>query len=133
MQQQGNVIQGKGRILIIDDEEMIIEVGSQMLEALGYQVVTVRSGEEAIDQFQRMSGKFDLVILDMIMPGMGGSETFDALKEIDSTVKVILSSGYNLDQKANAILQRGCLGFLQKPFDLQSLSEIVEQTLVSSA
>ncbi len=121
------VVRGKERVLLVDDEEMITEVGYQMLTALGYEVDTASSGKEAIERFEK--GGVDLVILDMIMPGMGGGETFDALKGIDSRVQAILSSGYSLDQKASAILQRGCLGFLQKPFDLQTLSDKIRQVI----
>jgi two-component system cell cycle sensor histidine kinase/response regulator CckA len=70
-----------------------------------------------------------LVILDMIMPGMGGGETYDRLKEIDGDIKVLLSSGYSIDGEAREILDRGCNGFIQKPFNLKRLSRVVQDTL----
>ena len=123
------MIKGKEKILIVDDEEMIIEVGAQMLVALGYEIKTARSRRGAVEKFKEMHEELDLVILDMNMPGMDGEETFDALKDIDDEVKVILSSGYILNQEDSVIFQRGCLGFLQKPFDLQFLSNTIRQVL----
>jgi CheY-like chemotaxis protein len=81
------------------------------------------SGREALDLFQRNSNKIDLVIMDMIMPGMGGGETFDRLRNINPNVKVLLSSGYSVDGQATKILRRGCDGFIQKPFNLNQLAE----------
>ena len=119
----------KEKVLIVDDEELVNEVCAKMLEALGYEVEIAMSGAEAVEKFQKKCGEIDLVILDINMPGMGGGETFDALKEVDEGVKVIISSGYTHNRESSAILQRGCLGFLQKPFDLQSLSEKIREVL----
>ena len=71
-----------------------------------------------------------MVILDLIMPGMGGGEVYDILKEIDPKVKVLLSSGYSRDGQATEILSRGCDGFIQKPFNLQKLSEKLKQIIL---
>lgn len=123
-------VAGPESVLLIDDEDMIIDVGAEILKALGYEVLTARSGQEAIDFYEANMDKIDAVILDMIMPGMGGGEVFDALKKIDPDVKVLLSSGYSVDGEATEILKRGCKGFIQKPFDIRALSkklrEIVE-------
>jgi len=113
---------GHGSILLVDDEEMIISVGKKMLERLGYQVRIARSGQEALNIYEREREAIDLVIMDMIMPHMGGGEIFDRLKEIDENVRVLLSSGYSLEGEANEIMGRGCMGFIQKPFSLNSLS-----------
>lgn len=123
------MIKGKEKILIVDDEEMIIEVCAQMLVALGYEVKTAMCGRGAVEKFKEMHEELDLVIVDMNMPEMDGEETFDALKEIDDEVKVIISSGLILDRGNCAIFKRGCLGFLQKPFELQFLSEKIRQVL----
>jgi len=69
------------------------------------------------------------VILDMIMPDMGGGQTFDRLREIDPHIRVLLSSGYSIDGRAQEILNRGCNGFLQKPFNLQELSVKIREVL----
>ena len=120
---------GEGTILFVDDEDMIIDVGRIMLGKLGYRVLIARNGREALDAYGKQGEQIDLVILDMIMPGLGGGEIFDRLKEVDGNVKVLLSSGYSIDGQANEILDRGCMGFIQKPFTLNELSIKVRETL----
>jgi CheY-like chemotaxis protein len=100
-----------------------------MLEKIGYRVLTARSGREALDLYEKQKDKIDLVILDMIMPGMGGGETFDRIKKMDENVKVMLSSGYSIDGQAKDILERGCVGFIKKPFTLEDLSVKVREAL----
>jgi PAS domain S-box-containing protein len=117
------MLKGTGTILLIDDEKMILEVGRELLEELGYTVLSALSGREALDIFQKNSDKLDLVIMDMIMPGMGGGETFDRLRSINPNIKVLLSSGYSVNGQASKILNRGCDGFIQKPFNLNQLAE----------
>lgn len=124
------IIKGSGTILLIDDEEMILDVGIELLEELGYTVKSAMSGPEAIDVFKGERGKIDLIIMDMIMPGMGGGETYDRLKEIDPDIKVLLSSGYSINGQATKILRRGCDGFIQKPFNMNQLAEKVQRILV---
>ena len=116
------LLKGSETILLIDDEEIIIEIGQQLLEALGYTVFTAKSGEEAIDIYQKSMDKIDMVILDMVMPGMGGSETYDRLKEINPDIQTLLSSGYSMSGLAKEILAKGCNGFIQKPFGIKQLS-----------
>jgi PAS domain S-box-containing protein len=115
-------LSGSETILLVDDEDAIIDVGGQMLEKLGYRVLTANSGREAVEIYRKNQTRIDLVILDMIMAGMGGRETYESLKSLDSEVKVILSSGYSIDGQATEILSRGCKGFIQKPFSLADLS-----------
>ena len=122
---------GSGMILLVDDEESVASVGKDMLEFMGYQVMMARNGTEAIDVFLKNSGKIDLVILDMIMPNMSGSVVFKYLREIDPKIKVILSSGYSQEGLAQEIMQLGCNGFIQKPFDLKSFSSKVFDVLSS--
>ena len=120
------VSKGTGTILLIDDEEMIIKVAEELLQELGYKVLTARSGQDAIKLYKKNAAKIDLVIMDMIMPGMGGGETFDHLKEINPDIKVLLSSGYSINGQASEILERGCDGFIQKPFNINQLSEKIQ-------
>ena len=124
------LIKGTGTILLIDDEKMILDVGLELLEELGYTVLSAMSGQEAIDVFQKDQDNIDLVIMDMIMPGMGGGETFDRLKEINPEVKVLLSSGYSINGQATKIIRRGCDGFIQKPFNMNQLAEKIQKILV---
>jgi PAS domain S-box-containing protein len=125
-----NILTGSETILLVDDEEMILDVGAQILEKLGYEVFTARHGREAIEVYQQNKQKVAMVILDLIMPKMGGGETFDRLKEMDPNVKVLLSSGYSLGGQATEILKRGCDGFIQKPFNMKDLSEKLRQIIL---
>jgi PAS domain S-box-containing protein len=125
------IIEGNGTILLVDDEEIVLEVGVKMLERLGYSVLKSGSGIEAVEVYKNNKEAIDLVILDMIMPEMGGGETYGKMKKINPIVKVLLSSGYSLDGKAAEILKRGCKGFIQKPFNLQKLSGKVKEILVN--
>ena len=106
----------------MDDEEIILDVGKDMLTALGYKVLLAGSGKEAVETYKKHKGNIELVILDMIMPRMDGGEVYDKMKEINSKVKVLLSSGYSIDREAEKILARGCDSFIQKPFDMKKLS-----------
>jgi two-component system, cell cycle sensor histidine kinase and response regulator CckA len=108
---------------------MIIEVGAEILEALGYEVLTARSGPEALEVFKTNKGQVDIVVLDMIMPGMGGGDAYDQLREIEPNVKVLLSTGYSLRGEASEILKRGCNGFIQKPFNIKMLSQKLREIL----
>ena len=128
------VLQGKETILLVDDEETITEVVAKALKITGYNPLVARSGREAVEKYKAHRAQIDLVVLDMIMPGMGGGAAFDCLKEINPAVKVILSSGYSLDGEASLILEKGCRGFIQKPFGIQELSKKIREVLdVSSS
>jgi len=120
---------GTGTILLVDDEHMVLEVSVKMLERLGYTVLEAKGGREAIDIYEAHKNEIDLVVLDMIMPGMGGGETYDRIKEINPGVRVLLSSGYSLDGQASEILNRGCDGFIQKPFKMEELLGKVTETM----
>ena len=125
------ITKGTGTILLIDDEKMILEVGRELLEELGYTVLPVIGGQQAIDVFEKNQDKVDLIIMDMIMPGMSGGETFDRLKDIKPEAKILLSSGYSVDGQATKILRRGCDGFIQKPFNMNQLAEKIQRILTS--
>ena len=122
-------VEGQETVLLVDDEDMIIDVGKRMLKKLGYQVFTAIDGKEAIEIFKKHQAKIDLIVLDMIMPKMGGGETYDRLKKIKPEVKVLLSSGFSINGQASEILNRGCNGFIQKPFNLQNLSQNIRAIL----
>lgn len=128
--QAQSIVTGEGTILLVDDEEMITDVGEQMLETLGYRVLTAGGGKEALDLYGRNRDDIALVILDMVMPGMSGGETYDRLKRMNPNLKVLLSSGYTIDGQAQEILNRGCNGFIQKPFNLEGLSRQIRDALI---
>jgi len=117
------VVKGTETFLLVDDEDMVINVGSKMLKEMGYKVFTARNGKEAIRLYEENKKGIDMVILDMIMPDIGGGEAYDKLKRINLGIKVLLSSGYSIDGQAKKILERGCDGFIQKPFNMKQLSQ----------
>jgi len=117
------VVQGKGVVLLVDDEQVILDVGTELLREIGYDVLVGRSGAEAVEVFRREQERISLVILDMIMPDMNGGETFDQIRKIDGSARILLSSGYSLGGEAKDIMERGCNGFIQKPFNLEILSQ----------
>jgi two-component system cell cycle sensor histidine kinase/response regulator CckA len=123
------MVKGTETILFVDDEEMIRNVGRELLEELGYKVLIARDGEEAVNIYKANKDGVDLVILDMIMPGTGGGEAYDRLKEIDPGIRVLLSSGYSINGEAAKILERGCSGFIQKPFNMQGLSTKIREVM----
>ncbi len=127
--QEKTIFHGRETVLFVDDEKTIIEVMQDILESLGYRVLTASSGEEAVEIFQTMPEEIDLVILDVIMPGMGGMETFEAVKAIRPEVKVILSSGYSVNHIAKEIMEKGCRAFIQKPFNIETISRKVREVL----
>jgi CheY-like chemotaxis protein len=117
------VLSGTETILFVDDEDMVIEVGKRMLEKIGYKVLLAGCGKDAVKVYQKNKGEIDIVILDMVMPDIGGGEAFDMLREINSELKVLLSSGYSIDGQASEIMKRGCDGFIQKPFNIKQVSQ----------
>jgi PAS domain S-box-containing protein len=116
-------------ILLVEDEDMVADIGRQMLERLGYRTLVARSGAEALALYQQRQAEIDLVILDMIMPGMGGAVVFDRLRSIHPQARVLLSSGYSPNGQAREILNRGCRGFIQKPFSIGQLEQKLNEVL----
>lgn len=122
-------LKGTETVLIVDDEEMIIEVGQALLKTLGYRVLVANGGQKAVDMISKNADHIDLVILDLIMPGIDGGKTFDIIREIQPQLPVLLSSGYSINGKAAEILRRGCNGFIQKPFNISELSLQIRKVL----
>ncbi len=123
------LIKGSGTLLIVDDEQLVLDVGVNMLERLGYTVLKAHNGAEAVKIFEAHKDRIKMVILDIIMPGMGGGMVYDKIKAINPKVKVLLSSGYSVDGMAIELLERGCDGFMQKPFTMEQLSGKIQQIL----
>ncbi|MHB8139292.1 MAG: hybrid sensor histidine kinase/response regulator [Smithellaceae bacterium] len=124
--------EGSETVLLIDDEQMIIDVGSKMLEQLGYKVLTATGGKQGINILRHTRKKIDLVILDMIMPDLSGKETFDVLHQQNPSLKVLLASGFSLDNQAKDIMAAGCKGFIQKPFTMAELSRKLREIIDNS-
>ena len=126
------VLRGAGTVLLVDDEDGIRLVAGRILQKLGYQVLPAASGLQALEIYRQERGCIDLVILDMLMPGMGGAETFQELKGIDPGVRVLLSSGYSLNGEAQQAMAAGARGFIQKPYRLAALSHKVAEIIGTS-
>ena len=122
-------VRGSGHILVVDDEGVVRDIASRMLEGLGYHAVTASDGQEAIDYYRQHGDGIDLVIIDMIMPRMGGHECYRMLKQIDPHVRAILSTGYGLNGAAQAMLDDGVLQLIQKPYIMAQLAETVAHAL----
>ncbi|CAB1063469.1 PAS/PAC sensor hybrid histidine kinase [Olavius sp. associated proteobacterium Delta 1] len=120
---------GTETILLVDDEEMILSAGRGLLEKIGYSVLTAESGQKAVTVYDADQTEIDLVVLDMVMPDMSGGDTYNRLKKINPAVKVLLSSGYSINGQATEILERGCNGFIQKPFTMKAFSQKVREIL----
>jgi PAS domain S-box-containing protein len=123
------LVPGTETILLVDDEESVLAVNKEILEFMGYRVLAACSGQEAIAVYMDKGAGIDLVILDLIMPGLSGAETYDQLKKINPDVRVLLASGYNIGEKSTQILAGGCNAFLQKPFNIETLSQQVREIL----
>jgi len=123
------VLTGSEMILLVDDEKMVADISKDMLEKLGYKIVVATGGNEAIKLLKTIRNQVNLVILDMIMPDMSGGETFNRLRAIKPDVKILLSSGYSLNGQASEIMQRGCNGFIQKPFNMKQISRKIREIL----
>ena len=130
----------RATIMIVDDQEMVRTLVADLLTELDYEVITACDGHDALDRYRQMMEEakahdrpehpVDLVILDMILPKIDGMETFDRLRELNPGVRVILSSGYDLDDRVNEVLGRGALGFIQKPYHIETLLNMVRKVLV---
>ena len=123
------LIKGNETILLIDDEAMILEVGTAMLKKLDYRVIGADSGGKAVELIRQAGTRIDLVILDLIMPGMDGGKTFDRIRELAPELPVIIASGYAMEGKAADIMARGGNGFIQKPFTILELSKKIRAVI----
>ncbi len=121
---------GKGTILIVDDEHIIRSFGKSALLSLGYKVFEASDGLEAVEIYKQKKNEIDAVILDLIMPKMGGGQAFKKMKEINPDIKVLLSSGYSINDTTQELLDAGAKGFLQKPFDMKKLSRELRKILM---
>jgi two-component system cell cycle sensor histidine kinase/response regulator CckA len=129
-----NEVPGKeGTILVVDDEAPVVSVMKEIMESLGFRVYTAASGQEAVAIFFRHQETIDLVFLDMIMPGMSGEDTFEALRKINPDVKAVLASGYGSDERVRHVMERGCRGFIQKPFGIREISRKIREILNGAA
>ena len=117
------VVAGHGPVLVVDDEPVVRQMAGRLLERLGYTALLAASGEEAVGIAACHPDA--VVLLDLVMPGLDGRETFLALRKADASVRVVVSSGFSLDGRGRELLDLGACAFLQKPYSLQQLSEAI--------
>ena len=120
---------GSETILFVDDEEEILAVGRKILAGLGYRVITAPDGKTSLEIYTDRGDQIDLVVLDYVMPGMGGREVFETLRQIDPDVRVLLSSGYSSNNQVAHMLKNGCKGFIQKPYDAVRMARKIREIL----
>ena len=124
-----DIIKGQETILFVDDEQMVLDVSGDILKSLGYTVLAANGGEEALKIYDRNKDRISLVILDMIMPGMDGGKVYVHLKRLNPEVKVLLCSGYSINEEVTAIMEKGCNGFIQKPFNVKEIAIKIREVL----
>jgi PAS domain S-box-containing protein len=123
---------GQGRILLVDDEEMVREAAQNLLKHLGYDVYTCSDGAEAVGFYSEHQNEIDLVIMDMIMPVMNGMDAFIKLKKINPKVKVLISSGFSAGRESNELFKLGLKGYLGKPYHLADLAAKIKKVIKES-
>lgn len=122
-------IPDSGAILVIDDEEIVRKIATELLTLMGHYVITAEDGIAGLEIFQAYTDKIKLVILDMVMPRLCGRDTFYELKKINPLIKIIVSSGFRQDERVQEILHSGAFGFMPKPYELNTLSNMLEAAL----
>jgi len=132
IQKSDSISKGSGTILLADDEPLVIEVATHLLNVLGYEVITSTNGMETVQTYRNQKKEIDMILLDLIMPDMDAEEVYDQLKSENPEVKVLLSSGYNFNEEVAKIIDKGCNGFVLKPFDLKTLSLKIREIITSS-
>ena len=122
-------LSGTGRILLVDDEDFIRKSGRALLEDMNFEVVVAEDGLEAVTLFAEQHESIDLVLMDMIMPRLNGTEAYHRMRAIDPHCKVVISSGFTKNENLNSLLEEGLSGFIQKPFQASDLYRILSEIL----
>ncbi len=120
---------GKGVVLVIDDDDLLLDVSRDILQAIGYRVMTAKDGLEGVELYQQNKDLIVAVLLDMVMPVMSGKEAYLELKKINNEVKVLLSSGFCQDHRIDEIMQLGVNKFLPKPYNMESLGLAMQEVI----
>lgn len=115
--------EGTGTVLVVDDELVVREMAADLLKTMGYEVITAENGVEAVSIYEENKDSIDLVLLDVIMPKMGGSETFNKIKEINNNANIVITSGFAVDEEIGKMINNGALGFIKKPYYATSFSQ----------
>jgi PAS domain S-box-containing protein len=116
---------GRGTVLIVDDEEWILDVSRNMLERIGFQVLSTGDPSQAIEIFRKHKGEIKCVMLDIVMPQMSGEELLNQLREVDDSVRAVMMSGYTESELSGRVGEKGLMGFIQKPFDITAMKKVM--------
>ncbi|MFH1491082.1 MAG: ATP-binding protein [Pseudomonadota bacterium] len=127
--EEGPAIGGDETVLLVDDDENIRRLGEEILTRYGYSVMLASDGESALDLYRKADGKIDIILLDLIMPGMGGRQCLENLIKIDPRVKIVIATGYSFDGYTRETIQKWSQGVITKPYDLKKMLRIVRQVL----
>ena len=117
----------EGKVLLVDDDETVLTVGKQLLEHLGFTVLTAKDGREGVALFNQKKDEIDCVILDLTMPHMDGEEAYREMRRVQPDVRVILSSGYNEQEVTQRFVGKGLAGFIQKPYNMKGLKKVIQE------
>ena len=118
---ESEIPRGKETVLLVDDEDTILTMGKKMLEHFGYTAITANSGESTLKVYQKEKDRVDLVVLDLIMPGMGGQKCLEQLLNIDDSLKVLIASGVATGKMGKETMDPGATGFIEKPYKIRDM------------
>lgn len=127
------VYRGSGNILLIEDEELVLDASRLLLENMGYRVLCVRTGAEALEVTRQFEGELSLAILDILLPDMNGETLYPLLSKARPHMKVLVCSGFSLEGHAEKILSAGAQGFIQKPYTMAALSQKIQEVLAGTS
>jgi two-component system, cell cycle sensor histidine kinase and response regulator CckA len=116
-------------ILLVDDEELLRNIGKEILESFGYTILLASEGESALELYREKSGDIALVILDLIMPGMGGEKCLGEILKLNPRAKVVIASGYSVNGHAKNALDAGAKAFIKKPYEIRQMLGVVREVL----
>ena len=119
----------KKTILLVDDEEMILDIGETAMNRWGYDIIPAASGETAVTIYQKEKDRIDLVVLDVILSDISGDEVLSCIQKINPAVKVLVASGYGVDERVKKMTGGGRSPFLQKPFNINKLRHMLGKML----
>jgi CheY-like chemotaxis protein len=132
-EEDGTPVPGSGQVLVVDDEPDVAQMAADILGSLGYTVTVRTNPSEAIQHFKANAEAIDLVILDMMMPGMSGRDVFMAMQAVDPELRALVTSGYSMRGLVKETLQSGALGYIKKPFDVGAFSRKVAEVMTEAS
>ncbi len=115
--------------MLVDDEELLREIGKEMLESFGYSVFLAPDGESALELYREKTDDISLIILDLIMPGMGGEKCLGEILKLNPRARVVIASGYSVNGRTRDALDAGAKAFVKKPYEIRQMLGVVREVL----